>query len=143
MGTIDTSEIEELIQDLAKQDLVELFNEYIYDLLKQLNSIIVDEDINWAYNGVKDYIKFNQYGVIDQFNVYVLEYFDKIINKDLNFFLNEKAAVSKLKDSFDITKIFKFKELFLKLSKTQQDTLFYNLAVLCKIGAQYFTISNS
>ena len=57
MGTIDTSEIEELIQDLAKQDLVELFNEYIYDLLKQLNSIIVDEDINWAYNGVKDYIK--------------------------------------------------------------------------------------
>ena len=142
MGTIDTSEIEQLIDGISKQESVELFNEYIYDLLKQLNSIIKDDDINWAYNGVKDYTKLNQVGVINQFNIYVLEYYDKIISKDLNFFLTEKTAESKLKDSFDITKIFKFKKLFLQLSKDQQDTLFYNLAVLCKIGAKYFVLSN-
>ena len=33
MGKIDTSEIEELIENLSKQEVIELFNEYIYDLL--------------------------------------------------------------------------------------------------------------
>lgn len=142
MSKIDTSEIEEMISSCSKQDLIDLFNEYIYDLLKQLNGIVVDEDIKWAYNGVKEYTKYNQVGVIDQFNIYVLEYFDKIVNKDVKFFLNETTTESKLKDTFDITKIFKFKKLFLELSAKQQDTLFYNLAVLCKIGAKYFELSN-
>jgi hypothetical protein len=142
MGSIDTSEIEQLIENLSKQEVIELFNEYIYDLLKQLSTIANDPDINWAYNGVKDYTKLNQTGVINQFNIYVLEYYEKIINKDVKFFLNEKTTESKLKESFDITKIFKFKKLFLQLSKDQQDTLFYNLAVLCKISARYFVLSN-
>jgi predicted HTH transcriptional regulator len=60
MGTIDTSEIEQLIENLSKQEVIELFNEYIYDLLKQLSTIANDPDINWAYNGVKDYTKLNQ-----------------------------------------------------------------------------------
>ena len=142
MGKIDTSEIEELIENLSKQEVIELFNEYIYDLLKQLSTIANDPDINWAYNSVKDYTKLNQTGVINQFNIYVLEYYEKIINKDVNFFLNEKKAESKLKESFDLTNIFKFKKLFLQLSKEQQDTLFYNLAVLCRISARYFVLTN-
>lgn len=139
MENFDTNEID----SLPKDDLVVLFNEFLYDLLKQLNLSIKDEDLSYCYSVFNDITKMNQTLVIDQFNINVLEYYDKIKEKDIDFFLKEKESVKKYGDESVIKKIFKFKSLFVQLNKKDQEMLFYYLNILCYIGAKYFTLTNS
>jgi len=140
MENFDTNEID----TLPKDDLVVLFNEFLYDLLKQLNLSIKDEDLSYCYSVFNDITKMNQTLVIDQFNINVLEYYDKIKEKDIDFFLKEKESVKKYSDTESVIKrIFKFKSLFAQLNKKDQDMLFYYLNILCYIGAKYFTLTNS
>lgn len=139
MEQFDTNEID----TLPKDDLVVLFNEFLYDLLKQLNSSLKDEDLSYCYSVFTDITKMNQTLVIDQFNINVLEYYDKIKEKDIDFFLKEKESVKKYSDTESVIKrIFKFKSLFAQLNKKDQDMLFYYLNILCYIGAKYFTLTN-
>jgi len=135
----DTSEID----TLSSPDLVSLFNDFLYDLLKQLNTIIKnDSDITYFYSMYKDVIKMNQALVIDQFNVHVLQFYDHIKAKDEAFFMKENDAIKKYEGTSAITKIFKFKTLFQQLGKKDKDMLFYYLNILCYIGARYFTLAN-
>ena len=84
----------------------------------------------------------NQRLIIDQFNINVLEYYDKIKEKDIDFFLRENDSVKKYGESESVLKrIFKFKSLFKQLDKKNQDMLFYYLNTLCYIGARYFTLT--
>jgi hypothetical protein len=137
MGDFDTNEIDML----QKTELVGLFNEFLYDLLKQLNSSIKDEDLSYCYSVFNDITKVNQTLVIDQFNINVLEYYDKIKEKDIDFFLKEKDSIKKYEEKSVIDKIFKFKSLFKQLNKKDQDMLFYYLNILCYIGAKYFEMT--
>jgi hypothetical protein len=136
----DTSEIDAM--DHTK--LLKEFNSQLYDLLKQLNLMIKDEDIKYFYNAFEDVIKFNNRLIIDQFIINVLEYYDKIKAKDVNFFIKDNEVADKYKsDETVISKIFKFKDLFLKLSAPQQELLFFYLHLLCYISARYFTLTNA
>jgi hypothetical protein len=134
----DTSEID----NLPKDELIDLFNESLYQLLKQLNSIIKDEDLSYCYSVYNDVTKMNRILIIDQFNINVLEFYDKIKEKDVNFFLDEKNTTKKFEGSSVVGKIFKFKSLFEQLSKKQKDMLFEYLNILCYIGARYFMLTN-
>ena len=79
MGDFDTSEID----GLNSKELLKLFNEFLYDLLKQLNSIVKnDEDISYFYNVFNDVAKMQQTLVIDQFIIHVLQYYDQIKQKN-------------------------------------------------------------
>jgi len=139
MENFDTSEID----TLSSTDLISLFNDFLYDLLKQLNQIIKnDTDISYFYSMFNDVIKMNRALVIDQFNVHVLQFYDHIKAKDEAFFMKENEAIKKYEGTSAITKIFKFKSLFQTLSKKDKDMLFYYLNILCYIGARYFTVSN-
>jgi len=139
MENFDTSEID----TLPSADLVSLFNEFLYDLLKQLNMIIKnDSDISYFYSMFNDVIKMNRALVIDQFNVHVLQFYDQIKSKDEEFFMKENEAIKKYEGTSAITKIFKFKTLFQTLNKKDKELLFYYLNILCYIGARYFTVSN-
>jgi hypothetical protein len=139
MEEFDSSEID----TLSSQELINLFNDFLYDLLKQLTSIIKnDEDLTHCFNVFRDVVKFQQTLVIDQFNINVLEYYDKIKTKDIEFFMNENTSASKFEGTSVVSKIFKFKKLFQRLSKKEQDMFFYYLNILCYIGARYFTLSN-
>ena len=143
MDNFDTSEID----TLSKHDLITLFNDFLYDLLKQLNSIIKnDSDLSYCYSVFKDVTKMNHTLVIDQFNINVLEFYPQIKEKDINFFLTENNDIKKIEGKFEgtsvITKIFKFKSLFQKLSSSEKDMFFYYLNILCYIGARYFTLVN-
>jgi len=139
MENFDTSEID----TLSSADLISLFNDFLYDLLKQLNQIIKnDTDISYFYSMFNDVIKMNRALVIDQFNVHVLQFYDHIKAKDEAFFMKENEAIKKYEGTSAITKIFKFKSLFQTLSKKDKDMLFYYLNILCYIGARYFTVSN-
>jgi hypothetical protein len=139
MEEFDSSEIDAL----SSQELINLFNDFLYDLLKQLTSIIKnDEDLTHCFNVFRDVVKIQQTLVIDQFNINVLEYYDKIKTKDIEFFMNENTSTSKFEGTSVVSKIFKFKKLFQKLSKKEQDMFFYYLNILCYIGARYFTLSN-
>ena len=136
----DTSEID----TLSSPDLVSLFNEFLYDLLKQLNTIIKnDSDITYFYSMFNDVIKMNRALVIDQFNVHVLQFYDHIKSKNEEFFMKENDAIKKYEGTSAITKIFKFKTLFQQLGKKEKDMLFHYLNILCYIGARYFTLANS
>jgi hypothetical protein len=135
---IDTSDIDKL----DHKDLIALFNEVLYELLKQLNLIIDDKEIKHFYNAFDDVIKFNNKLIIDQYIINVLEYYDQIKAKDIDFFTKGDLLVNKYKGEESIvSKIFKFKELFLKLKKDDQNTLFYFLNILCYISARYFTLT--
>jgi hypothetical protein len=135
----DTSEIDAM----DSNKLLTEFNNQLYDLLKQLNLIVKDEDIKYFYGAFKDVIKFNNKIIIDQYIINVLEYYDQIKAKDINFFINGNQVVNKYKDEESIiSKIFKFKELFLKLSDPQKEYLFFSLNLLCYISARYFTLMN-
>jgi len=139
MENFDTSEID----TLSSADLISLFNDFLYDLLKQLNQIIKnDADISYFYSMFNDVIKMNRALVIDQFNVHVLQFYDHIKAKDEAFFMKENDAIKKYEGTSAITQIFKFKSLFQTLNKKDKDMLFYYLNILCYIGARYFTVSN-
>jgi len=139
MENFDTSEID----TLSSADLISLFNDFLYDLLKQLNQIIKnDTDISYFYSMFNDVIKMNRALVIDQFNVHVLQFYDHIKAKDEAFFMKENDAIKKYEGTSAITQIFKFKSLFQTLNKKDKDMLFYYLNILCYIGARYFTVSN-
>lgn len=130
---MDISEID----SLDKIEALETFNQSLYAIIKNLNTLVKDEDIlhfSYAYN---DIIRANHSLIIDQFNMYVLEFYDKIKKKDIDFFLDEKSF-KKYGDSSSITKIFKFKKLFEQLSKKHKDELFDNLDILCQLGVKYF-----
>jgi hypothetical protein len=59
------------------------------------------------------------------------------------FFIKDNEVADKYKsDETVISKIFKFKDLFLKLSAPQQELLFFYLHLLCYISARYFTLMN-
>jgi hypothetical protein len=139
MDNFDTSEID----ILSSQELIVLFNDFLYDLLKQLNNIIKnDEDLLYCYNVFNDVIRVQQTLVIDQYIINVLEYYDQIKKKDLDFFMKQELVEKKnYKDSV-INKIFKFKSLFKQLSKKEVEMLFYYLNILCYISAKYFTLTN-
>jgi hypothetical protein len=138
MEDFDTNEIDAL----NITDLIQLFNEFLYDLLQKLNQILVDEDLSYCYNMFNSIIQMNQRLIIDQFNINVLEYYDKIKEKDIDFFLRENDSVKKYGESESVVKrIFKFKSLFKQLDKKNQDMLFYYLNTLCYIGARYFTLT--
>jgi DNA polymerase I-like protein with 3'-5' exonuclease and polymerase domains len=65
--------------------------------------------------------------------------------KELSVQINSYAIepVNKYKEEESIvSKIFKFKELFLKLSDPQKEYLFFSLNLLCYISARYFTLMN-
>jgi hypothetical protein len=143
MENIDTSEIDLL----SKNDLITLFNDFLYDLLKQLNSIIKnDGDLSYCYSVFKDVTKMNHTLVIDQFNINVLEFYPQIKEKDINFFLTENEEIKKVEGKYEgtsvIKKIFKFKSLFQRLSTSEKEMFFYYLNILCYIGARYFTLVN-
>ena len=139
MEEIDTSEIDLL----SSHELVGLFNDFLYDLLKQLNSIIKkDEDLIYCYSVFKDVTKMQYTLIIDQFNINVLEYYDKIKNKDVEFFMTEDNSSKKYEGTSVVSKIFKFKSLFQQLSNKEKDMFFYYLNILCYIGARYFTLTN-
>ena len=116
MEDLDISELD----SLGKMDVAMIFNQYLYALITNLNTMVKDEDILYFSNVYNDVIKANQSLIIDQFNIYVLEFYDKIKKKDIDFFLDEKSF-KKYDDSNSITKIFKFKKLFEQLSKKQKD----------------------
>lgn len=138
MEDFDTNEIDAL----NITDLIQLFNEFLYDLLQKLNQILVDEDLSYCYNMFNSIIQMNQRLIIDQFNINVLEYYDKIKEKDIDFFLRENDSVKKYGESESVVKrIFKFKSLFKQLDKKNQEMLFYYLNTLCYIGARYFTLT--
>ena len=138
MSDFDTDEID----GLSSQELVTLFNDFLYDLLKQLHGIVKsDEDIKYYYNMFKDLVKMQRTLVIDQFVIHVLEYYDQIKNKDEEFFMKEDITKKKL-DGDIISKVFKFKKLFQQLTKKEKEMLFYYLNVLCYISARYFTLNN-
>ena len=141
----DTSEIDEL----STQDLIELFNDTLYDLLKQLKTLVKnDEDIAYAYGAFKDVIKFQQKLVLDGFIQYVSDYFEKIKDKDENYFINldtvdtmEEKYKGKVDDKYKdsiISKVFKFKKLFKELSKKDKEMFFYYLNLLRYISCRYF-----
>jgi hypothetical protein len=139
MDDFDTNDID----TLNKHDLVTLFNDFLYDLLKQLNSIVKDEDIDYYYKSFQSVTKMNVTLIIDQFNINVLEFYDKIKEKDIDFFLKEENSIKKYKgEESIINNIFKFKTLFPKLKKKDQDMFFYYLNILCYIGARYFSLTN-
>ena len=142
MEYFDTNEID----TLDKNDLVALFNDFLYDLLKQLNSKLKDADLEYCYNVFNDIIKMNQSLVIDQFNINVLEFYPQIKEKDINFFLTENDEIKKVEGKYEgtsvIKKIFKFKSLFQRLSNSEKEMFFYYLNILCYIGARYFTLVN-
>lgn len=144
----DTSEID----TLTEQELIELFNDTLYDLLKQLKSLVKsDEDIAYAYGAYKDLIRFQQKIIIDGFIQYVSDYFQKIKEKDENYFLNLDTIDTmneKYKGELDdkskqsvVMKVFKFKKLFKELSKKDKDMLFYYLNILRYISCRYFLMS--
>jgi len=133
MEDLDISELD----SLDKMDVTMIFNQYLYALITNLNTLVKDEDILYFSNVYNDVIKANQSLIIDQFNIYVLEFYDKIKNKDIDFFLDEKSF-KKYDNSSSITKIFKFKKLFEQLSKKQKDKLFDSLDILCQLGSKYF-----
>jgi len=136
---IDTSDIDKL----NHTDLVTLFNDFLFDLLKQLNGMITDEDIKYYCSAYQDVIKFNNRLIIDQYIIYVLEYYEQIKAKDIDFFIKGKELINKYKtEESAISKIFKFKDLFVKLKKNEQNILFHYLNILCYISAIYFTIMN-
>jgi hypothetical protein len=136
---IDTSDIDKL----THLELVSLFNDFLFELLKQLNGMVKDEDIKYFYNAFEDVIKFNNKLIIDQYIINVLEYYDQIKARDIDFFTKGDQVVNKYKgEESVITKIFKFKELFLKLKKNEQQMLFQSLNVLCYISARYFTLTD-
>jgi len=143
MDNIDTSEID----SLSRNDLITLFNDFLYDLLKQLNSIIKnDSDLSYCFGVFKDVTKMHHTLVIDQFNINVLEFYPQIKEKDINFFLTENEEIKKVEGKYEgtsvINKIFKFKSLFQRLSGSEKDIFFYYLNILCYIGARYFTLVN-
>jgi len=144
----DTSEID----TLNEQELIELFNDTLYDLLKQLKTLVKsDEDIAYAYGAYKDLIRFQQKIIIDGFIQYVSDYFQKIKEKDENYFLNLDTIDTmneKYKGELDdkskqsvVMKVFKFKKLFKELSKKDKEMLFYYLNILRYISCRYFLIT--
>jgi|UniRef100_A0A6C0H0I5 hypothetical protein len=136
MGDFDTSEID----GLNSKELLKLFNEFLYDLLKQLNSIVKnDEDISYFYNVFNDVAKMQQTLVIDQFIIHVLQYYDQIKQKNADFFIKEN--IESKYDGSIVSKFFKFKKLFKELSKKEKEMLFYYLNILCYISARYFTLT--
>jgi hypothetical protein len=136
MGDFDTSEID----DLNSKELLKLFNEFLYDLLKQLNTIVKnDEDISYFYNVFNDVAKMQQTLVIDQFIIHVLQYYDQIKQKNADFFVKEN--IESKYDGSIVSKFFKFKKLFKELSKKEKEMLFYYLNILCYISARYFTLT--
>jgi len=90
---IDTSDIDKL----NHTDLVTLFNDFLFDLLKQLNGMITDEDIKYYCSAYQDVIKFNNRLIIDQYIIYVLEYYEQIKAKDIDFFIKGKELINKYK----------------------------------------------
>ena len=105
--------------------------------------MIEDEDIKYYCSAYQDVIKFNNRLIIDQYIIYVLEYYEQIKAKDIDFFIKGKELINKYKsEESAISKIFKFKDLFLKLKKNEQNILFHYLNILCYISARYITIMN-
>jgi hypothetical protein len=140
MGDFDTKEID----TLEKNDLITLFNDFLYDLLGQLNDIVKDEDLAYCHGMFQSAIGANRTLVIDQFVINVLEYYEPIKNKDVDFFLKDEKSIKKYEGEVSVVnKIFKFKSLFTQLKKKHQDMLFYFLNILCYISARYFSLTHS
>jgi len=136
---IDTADIDKL----SHTDLITLFNDFLFELLKQLNTMVKDEDIKYFCNAFEDVIKFNNKLIIDQYIINVLEYYEQIKARDIDFFTKGTQVVNKYKgEESVVSKIFKFKDLFLKLKKNEQQMLFQSLNVLCYISARYFTLTD-
>jgi hypothetical protein len=136
---LDTSEIDAM--DHIK--LIKEFNSQLFDLLKQLNLMIKDDDIKYYYNAFNDVIKINNKLVIVPFIQNVLIYSEEIKAKDVNFFLKDNDVADKYKSDKSVTsQIFKFKDLFLKLSEPQRELFFFYLNLLCYISARYFTLTD-
>ena len=136
---IDTADIDKL----SHTDLITIFNDFLFELLKQLNTMFKDEDIKYFCNAFEDVIKFNNKLIIDQYIINVLEYYEQIKARDIDFFTKGTQVVNKYKgEESVVSKIFKFKDLFLKLKKNEQQMLFQSLNVLCYISARYFTLTD-
>ena len=144
----DTSEID----GLSVQELIELFNDTLYDLLKQLKTLIKnDEDISYAFGAFKDVIRFQQKLIIDGFIQYISDYFGKIKEKDEEYFLNMdtldtmkekyKGEVDEKSKQSIVMKVFKFKKIFKELSKKDKEMFFYYLNILRYISCRYFILS--
>ena len=72
--SFDRSEIDALSLD----ETIELFNDFVYDTIGELNKEIKDDDIDMAYNYFQDIIKARKDIVIEQYSIYVIPEWDNI-----------------------------------------------------------------
>ncbi|VVU94327.1 hypothetical protein CPAV1605_49 [seawater metagenome] len=118
---------------------VNKFNDYIEEMLTQLNNCVNDEDIK-LYKGMFTKLRrINSSKAIEQFIIHVLPYKDKIVANDESFFLNHDEA-SLLNDDNEesIMKALKFKELWSSISNNSKENLFKFFQVLIYYAEEYF-----
>lgn len=114
-----------------------LFNNTLSSLIVQIADICPDSILSKYINIIKTIIYNNPDKIITQFIMIVLPDKDKIDKEDENYFLNKTYEKEAKEDNDVINKIFKFKDIWKKLTYSNKKMVIQYMKCLCYYSQMY------
>lgn len=116
-------------------NLVDNFNETSILFLDLIYNLTNDSDITYYKKILKRIIFVNKKKVIENFIINCYPYFEYIINRDINYFMNLNLDDRINKDS--ILKVIKIKKLFINLEFSDINMIIDYLNILVQYSIEY------
>lgn len=134
--------------ELTREDCVSYFNQNTHQLSDLVKMLVPTSFIAQHYVRVKQllnsHVREEREKMIGLFVIYVLpKYRDHVINGDDEFFMNYSFKEDSQGDSWVLSRIFEFKDVWSKLDDESKQTVKDLLKILCILAEQYFLIIDS
>jgi hypothetical protein len=134
--------------DLTREDCVSYFNQNTHQLSDLVKMLIPTSFIAQHYVRVKQLldsrVREEREKMIGLFVLYVLpKYRDQVIEGNDDFFMKYSFTEDSQGDSWVLSKIFEFKDIWSKLDSDNKQTVKDLLKIMCLLAEQYFLILDS
>lgn len=127
---------------MSETEIINDFNSTLKDLVTNLAYICPDSIIAQYENDAIKYINNPKYynSFIDNFVAHVLQYKPQIMEGNDDFFLGKTYEEFNSHDSSYMNEIFKFKDIWTRISKNNKEIIIQYMQILCQLAEDYFIL---
>ncbi len=127
---------------MSETEIINDFNSTLQDLVTNLAYICPDSIIAQYESDAIKYINNPKYhnSFIDNFVAHVLQYKTQIMEGNDDFFLGKKYEEYASHDASYMNEIFKFKDIWTKISKNNKEIIIQYMQILCQLAEDYFIL---
>ena len=120
------------------KELVKNFNRNLMELVTQLSAIVPESSVAKSIPQIKFAMNSVPSKIIQLFVLNVLEFKPQIDNGDENFFLNKDYSDIEDMDADNTQRIFEFKDIWVKLTPENKQTVIQYMQCLAAHAEQYY-----